>query len=87
MVCAVALSADGKTALTGSYDKTARLWETATGKPIGPPLQHQDEVVAVALSADGKTALTGSWRQDGAGCGMFRNRCAAIRSGSCSGPR
>jgi hypothetical protein len=57
---AVALSADGKTALTGSQDKTARLWETATGKPLGPPLQHQAEVVAVALSADGKTALTGS---------------------------
>ena len=57
----MALSADGKTALTGSQDKTARLWETATGKPIGPPLQHQDEVVAVALSADGKTALTGSY--------------------------
>ena len=59
-VAAVALSLDGKTALTGSYDKAARLWETATGKPIGPPLQHQEWVVAVALSADGKTALTGS---------------------------
>ena len=57
----MALSADGKTALTGSMDKTARLWETATGKPIGPPLQHQGVVVAVALSADGKTALTGSY--------------------------
>jgi WD40 repeat protein len=56
----VALSANGRTALTGSADKTARLWETATGKPIGPPLQNQDAVVAVALSADGKTALTGS---------------------------
>ena len=59
-VRAVALSADGKIALTGSYDKTARLWEAANGKPIGPPLQHHGEVLAVALSADGKTALTGS---------------------------
>ena len=59
-VVAVALSADGKMALTGSWDKTARLWNTATGKPIGPPLVHEREVVAVALSADGKTALTGS---------------------------
>jgi eukaryotic-like serine/threonine-protein kinase len=59
-VVAVAVSADGKTALTGSWDKTARLWETATGKPIGPPLEHQGKVVAVALSTDGKTALTGS---------------------------
>jgi WD40 repeat protein len=35
------------------------LWETATGKPIGPPLQHEGWVDAAALSADGKTALTG----------------------------
>jgi WD40 repeat protein len=61
LVVAVALSADGRTALTGSYDKTARLWETASGKPTGPPLQHQGLVVSVALSADGKTALTGSY--------------------------
>jgi WD40 repeat protein len=59
-VVSVALSADGKWALTGSFDKTAQLWETATGKPIGPPLKHDDTVVAAALSADGKTALTGS---------------------------
>ena len=58
---AVALSADGKKALTGGADKTARLWDTATGKPIGPPLQHKHFVVAVALSADGRTALTGSY--------------------------
>ena len=59
-VVAVALSADGKTALTGSHDKTARLWNTATGKAIGPELRHQDKVVAVALSADGTIALTAS---------------------------
>jgi serine/threonine protein kinase len=62
-VYAVALSADGKTALTVSKDKTARQWETATGKPIGPPLQHQDPVFRVALSADGKIALTRSDRK------------------------
>jgi WD40 repeat protein len=57
---AVALSADGKIALTGSSDETARLWETGTGKQLGRPLQHEGRVVAVALSADGKIALTGS---------------------------
>jgi len=56
----VAISADGKTALTGSRDNAARLWETGTGKPLGLPLQHQDWISAVAISADGKIALTGS---------------------------
>ncbi len=54
------VSADGKVALTGSADNTARLWEATTGKPLGPPLQHQAPVLAVALSTDGKIALTGS---------------------------
>ena len=61
----VAFSPDGKTVLTGSVDKTARLWDAASGKPIGPPLQHQNAILAVAFSPDGKTALTGSL--DGAG--------------------
>ena len=36
-VRAVAFSPDGKTVLTGSEDKTARLWESATGQPLGLP--------------------------------------------------
>ena len=61
VITSLAISANGKTALTGSEDRTARLWETAAGKPIGPPLQHQHKVTAVAISADGSTALTGGW--------------------------
>ena len=34
---AVAFSPDGKTVLTGSGDRTARLWDAATGRPIGRP--------------------------------------------------
>ncbi len=39
-VLSVAFSPDGKTILTGSQDKTARLWDAATGRPIGPPMPH-----------------------------------------------
>jgi len=59
-VVALAYSPDGKVVLTGSKDNTARLWEVATGKPIGAPLQHQVPVRAVAWSPDGKRVLTGS---------------------------
>jgi WD40 repeat protein/energy-coupling factor transporter ATP-binding protein EcfA2 len=52
-------SSDGKMLLTGSLDKTARLWDVQTGEPLGELLRHEKSVYAVALSADGKTALTG----------------------------
>jgi Flp pilus assembly protein TadD len=57
---AVAFSPDGKTVLTGSLDKTARLWSAASGQELTPPLRHQHSVSAVAFSPDGKTVLTGS---------------------------
>ena len=60
-VDAAALSADGRIALTRSQDKTARLWDAATGKPIGPPLRLPEGVLRIALNADGRTALTSSF--------------------------
>ena len=55
----MAFSPDGKTILTGCWDRTARLWDAATGRPIGQPMRHPDVVWAVAFSPDGKTILTG----------------------------
>ncbi|MBC8875277.1 MAG: hypothetical protein H8E44_38125, partial [Planctomycetes bacterium] len=59
-VDAVAISPDGTLLLTGSHDHTARLWDAATQKPIGPPLKHDGPVGTVAFSSDGKTVLTAS---------------------------
>jgi WD40 repeat protein/serine/threonine protein kinase len=59
-----AFSGDSKIALTPSYDGTARLWDAATGAPLGPPLQHAGPVFAVVLSPDGKLVLTGSFNLD-----------------------
>jgi WD40 repeat protein len=44
--------------LTGSGDRTARLWDAATGKPIGMPLAHKASVIAVAFSGTDDTVLT-----------------------------
>ena len=56
----VAFSPDGKYALTGSHDKTAKLWDAATGVVVRTFIGHSDTVESVAFSPDGKYALTGS---------------------------
>ncbi|MEQ9626028.1 nSTAND1 domain-containing NTPase [Coleofasciculus chthonoplastes] len=59
-VMAVAFSLDGKQILTGSRDKTARLWDNQ-GNLIQELTGHQGSVYAVAFSPDGKQILTGSF--------------------------
>ena len=39
----------------------ARLWDTATGTPIGPPLPLPSGVIAAAFSPDSESVLTGSY--------------------------
>ena len=59
-VTSVALSGDGSLALTGSYDKTAILWDAKSGKKLRTFSGHKNSVTSVAMSGDGSQALTGS---------------------------
>jgi WD40 repeat protein len=46
--------------VTGSLDKTAKLWDVPTGKEIATLAGHTDWVLSVALTPDGKTLATAS---------------------------
>jgi WD40 repeat protein len=59
-VTSVAFSPDGKSILTGSWDRTAVLSDVSTGKTLRIFKGHDDHVTSVAFSPDGKRVLTGS---------------------------
>jgi WD40 repeat protein len=55
----VAISADGKRALSASWDGLLRYWNLEKGDLIREMAGHQAGINSVALSGDGKRALTG----------------------------
>jgi WD40 repeat protein/serine/threonine protein kinase len=57
-VQAVALTPDGRVALSGASDRTARVWDLAAGRCVQTLEGHADDVSAVALTADGHVVLT-----------------------------
>ncbi len=59
-VKSVAFSPNGRYALSGSDDKTVRLWEVATGWEVRRFEGHTRGVNSVAFSPDGRYALSGS---------------------------
>ncbi|KAG2340650.1 WD40 repeat-like protein [Suillus weaverae] len=61
-VLSVSFSPDSTRIVTGLADKTVRLWDAATGHPVGEPLRgHTDCVNSVSFSPDGTRIVTGSW--------------------------
>ena len=53
-------SPDGTRVVTASTDKTARVWDSATGRQLALLTGHEDEVVSAAFSPDGTRVVTGS---------------------------
>ena len=60
LVISVNFSPDGKTLVSGSWDKTIKLWNVETGKEIRTLKGHDELVRSVNFSPDGKTLVSGS---------------------------
>lgn len=59
-ILAIAYAPNGKTILTGSVDKTAKLWDAASGNLLKNFEGHTGMVSAIAVSPDGKYMITSS---------------------------
>lgn len=60
VVYSVAWSADGNKLAAASQDKTAKVWEWATGKELWTLKDHSDAVMRVVFAPDGKSLYTAS---------------------------
>jgi small GTP-binding protein len=56
----VALSSDGRMAVSGSDDHTVRVWNIETRRCVATLKGHTAEVFSVALTPDGRRAISGS---------------------------
>ncbi|MFN6485939.1 MULTISPECIES: serine/threonine-protein kinase [unclassified Nostoc] len=59
-VLSVAISPDGKTIASSGDDRTIKLWNLATGKPISSLKGHFQRVNVVVISPDGKLLVSAS---------------------------
>ena len=60
-VTCAAFSADGRRAVSGSWDQTLRLWDVSSGACIRMLKGPGSRVRCVALSRDGSAAVSGDW--------------------------
>ncbi len=60
-VLSVALSPDGRTLASGTYNGTTRVWDAKTGKRLHTLREHTEGVTSLSLSPDGRTLASGSW--------------------------
>ena len=59
-ISSIAISPDGKIALTAGADELIKLWDLTTASELRTLNGHLGYVTSVAISPDGKTALSGS---------------------------
>ena len=80
VVASAQFSPDGERIVTASWDKTARVWDARTGKPLTEGMKHADRVRTAEFSPDGKRIVTGMW--EGKAAQVWDAQTGATRDGS-----
>ena len=59
-ISSVAVSSDGTQIVSGSFDKSVRLWDASTGVEL-KKFNHNRKIVSVAISSDSMQIVSGSY--------------------------
>ena len=74
----VQITPDGRFAVSGSNDKTVKVWDLEAGTCVGTLEGHQSSVHSVAISPDGTLIASTGFRTKRSGSGIG-NRGRACR--------
>ena len=77
---AVAVTADGRLAVSGSEDGTVKVWDVESGSERATLAGHTGWVNAVAVTADGRLAVSGSGDRTVRIWDLERGACLAVFS-------
>jgi small GTP-binding protein len=80
-VRSVAMTADGRRAVSGSNDCTVRVWDLDAGTCSAVLEGHKDTVLGVAVAADGRRAVSGSADRTVRVWDLDSGTCAAVLEG------
>ena len=78
-VTGVAITPDGRRAVSASDDNTLRIWDLESGQTIRTLEGHSGRVSGVAITPDGRRAISASGTKR-CGCGTWRAAKASARS-------
>jgi WD40 repeat protein len=80
-VFSVAVASDGRRAVSGSADRTVRVWDLASGRCTAALEGHTDYITSVALTSDGRRAVSGSADRTVRVWDLASGRCTAALEG------